>query len=109
MLHLTHHRPLQADQIGGQCKVENLPAAIVEHLVAKGPPAQHGIKILAARALLKKTSADADAQFIDLEPAHERQFFGAKFAQAATAPKRALVAISILAVLTARRRPNNHL
>src|ERR1700740_2923635 len=39
VLHLVHQSTLQPEHICGQGIVENLPATVVEHLVAKGPAA----------------------------------------------------------------------
>src|SRR5262249_34803150 len=37
VLHLVHQSALQAYHICGQRIIENLPPAVVEHLIAKGP------------------------------------------------------------------------
>ena len=73
---------LQAEHIGRQCVVENLPTAVVEHLVSKCPAAQYGIKMFAAHAFPQKACTRVDAQLVDLEFFHKGQFVSTKFAQA---------------------------
>src|SRR5262245_16410529 len=67
VLHLVHERTLQTQHIGRQSVVEDLPASIVEHLVAKGPAVQDRIEMLAARAFAQKTRSGLNPKFVHLE------------------------------------------
>src|SRR5262249_46381485 len=98
MLHLLHQRALQADHVRGKRIVEDLPASVVEHLVAEGPAAEHSIKLLAARSFTQEARARLDTKLVDLEFLYEGQFFAAEFTQAGAWPKRTLFARSDLPV-----------
>jgi len=91
VLHLAHQRALQADHVGRQRVVEDLPAAIVQHFVAEGPAAQHGIEMLAADALAQEAGAGIDVQLVDLELLDEIQFFGGERAQRRPLAQRAIL------------------
>src|SRR6476659_8003504 len=106
MLHFVHQCALQPEHICGQRVIENLPATVVEHLVAKGPPAEHGVKIFTARALTQKTCASVDAEFVGLEGFHECQFFIREFAKARPLAHRTSITRGEIAVWPSI--PDNH-
>src|SRR5665213_924924 len=98
VLHLAHQRALQADHVGWQGVIENLPAAVVQHLVTECPAAEHRIKMLAAGALAQEACTGVDAQFVGFELLYERQLLGRKFTQSLAPPQRALFAWRDMAV-----------
>src|SRR6476646_4817914 len=98
MLHFVHQCALQPEHICGQRVIENLPATVVEHLVAKGPPAEHSVEIFTARALAQKTCASVNSELVGLQGFHECQFFSRKFAKARPLAQRTSIARRDIAV-----------
>src|SRR4029450_8866351 len=92
VLHLVHERTLQTQHIGRQSVVENLPAPIVEHLVAKGPAAQDRIEIFAARAFAQKTRSGLNPKFVHVELFYECKCFSRELAQRWPPAQRTLIA-----------------
>jgi hypothetical protein len=101
MLHLVHQRALQADHVGGQRIIEDLPAAVVQHLVAERPAAQHRVELLAGGAFAQEADTGLDAQLVGLELFDEGELFGAEFAQRRLPAQRTLLAGQAIAVIAA--------
>src|SRR5579862_1249368 len=92
MLHLVHESALQADHIARQRVIENLPATVIEHLVAEGPAVQHGVEIFTARTFAQKARPRIDPQLVNLEGLDECKFVGGELAQARPLAQRTLLA-----------------
>ncbi len=74
MLHLAHQRALQTDEIAGHHEIQDLPAPVLQHLVAKAPAVEHGVEMRAAGALGENGRAGLDRQFAHLEGRDEIHF-----------------------------------
>src|SRR6187549_19120 len=91
MLHGADDRALQPDQVAGQHVVENLPASVLQRLVAEGPAAQQREQLRRMRALRQDHGARLGNQLAALEIGDEFELFRAEGPELGHGPEGALL------------------
>ena len=81
MLHFGQQCRLKADEIARQEEIEDLPAAILEKLVAEPPARQDGVDMGALAAFRQKVVPGSTASSPILKPDDEFQFLPAERAE----------------------------
>lgn len=73
MLHFPHDATLQTDEIAGHEVIEDLPAAVLQQLVAERPAGQHRVEMRAVASFHEDRGTLVDREFSLLELADEGQ------------------------------------
>ena len=86
------HLLLDADEVAGQEKAEDLPAPVAERLVAKGPALQKRVERRVGLALVNQGLAGPQMPLAALERLHELKFIARGFMEQLQRPQRTVAA-----------------